>query len=50
MIIPVINEATGIVTKVEKKIWKPNQENIQLIPYKNCYSWNITRNRESTAV
>jgi hypothetical protein len=50
MIIPVIIEATGIVTKVERKIWKPNQENIQWILYKNCYTWNITHNRESTAV
>jgi hypothetical protein len=50
MMIPVITEATGIVKKVERKIWKPNQENIQWIPYKNCFTWNITRNRENTAV
>jgi len=46
MIKPVIIEATGIVTNVERKIWKPNQENIQWIPYKNCCTWNITHNRE----
>jgi hypothetical protein len=28
-IIPVITGATGIVTKVYGKIWKPYQENIQ---------------------
>jgi hypothetical protein len=50
MIIPVIIEATGIVTKVERKIWKPSQENIQWIPYKNSYPRNITHNTESTAV
>jgi hypothetical protein len=50
MIIPVIIEATGIVTKVERKIWKLNQENIQWISHKNCYTWNITHNRGSIAV
>jgi hypothetical protein len=29
MIIPVITGATGIVTKVLKKIWKPYQKSIQ---------------------
>jgi len=34
MVIPVITGATAMVTKCLKKIWKPYQENIQLIHYK----------------
>jgi hypothetical protein len=36
MIIPVISEATGIVTKVERKIWKPNQKTFNGFPTKTA--------------
>jgi hypothetical protein len=35
--------------KIWRKIWKPYQENIQYIHYKNSYTCNIIHNAESTA-
>ena len=49
-IIPVIIRATGIVTRLKEKFGSCTGKTLDRFITKDSYTWNITRNRESTAV